>query len=72
MRSRSRRSRRARPRGGGAIPGCETRFARLRVHHVWWWEHGGPTDLDNLLPICSHQHSCVHDKGWHLKLTATP
>ncbi|HMK11592.1 MAG TPA: DUF222 domain-containing protein [Acidimicrobiales bacterium] len=51
-----------------AIPGCETRFARLRMHHVWWWEHGGPTDLDNLLPICSHHHSCVHDKGWHLKL----
>ncbi len=33
------------------------------------WEHGGPTDLDNLLPICNrhHQHF-VHDKGWKLKL----
>ncbi len=46
-----------------AIPGCEVRFSRLRMHHVWWWEHGGPTDLDNLLPICIRHHHCVHDPG---------
>ena len=51
-----------------AIPGCEVRFSRLRMHHVWWWEHGGPTDLDNLLPICSRHHHAVHDRGWRLKL----
>jgi hypothetical protein len=51
-----------------AIPGCEVRFSRLRMHHVWWWEHGGPTDLDNLLPICNRHHHCVHDRGWKLKL----
>ena len=49
-------------------PGCEVRFSRLRMHHVWWWEHGGPTDLDNLLPICSRHHHAVHDHGWQLKL----
>jgi hypothetical protein len=51
-----------------AIPGCEVRFSRLRMHQVWLWEHGGPTDLDNLLPICTHHHSRVHDHGWQLKL----
>ena len=51
-----------------AIPGCEVRFSRTKAHHVWWWEHGGPTDLDNLLPICNRHHHCVHDKGWKLKL----
>ncbi len=51
-----------------AIPGCEVRFARTKMHHVWWWEHGGPTDLDNLLPICNRHHHCVHDLGWKLKL----
>ncbi|HTN79326.1 MAG TPA: DUF222 domain-containing protein [Acidimicrobiales bacterium] len=51
-----------------AIPGCAVRFSRLRMHHVWWWEHGGPTDLDNLLPICGRHHSAVHDRGWKLKL----
>jgi hypothetical protein len=51
-----------------AIPGCAVRFSRLRMHHVRWWEHGGPTDLDNLLPICWRHHSAVHDRGWKLKL----
>jgi hypothetical protein len=52
-----------------AIPGCTVRFSRCKVHHVWEWEQGGPTDFDNLLPLCSrhHQHF-VHDKGWELKL----
>jgi hypothetical protein len=53
-----------------AIPGCEVRFSRTKMHHVWWWEHGGPTDLDNLLPICSRHHHAVHDQGWQLKLLA--
>jgi Domain of unknown function (DUF222) len=51
-----------------AMPGCDVRFARTKMHHVWWWEHGGPTDLDNLLPICNRHHHCVHDLGWELKL----
>ena len=38
------------------------------MHHVWFWEHGGPTDLDNLLPVCSRHHHAVHDEGWTLKL----
>ena len=44
------------------------RFSRTKMHHVWWWEHGGPTDLDNLLPTCSRHHHAVHDHGWKLKL----
>ncbi len=51
-----------------AIPECAVRFSRTKMHHVWWWEHGGPTDLDNLLPICNHHHSAVHARGWKLKL----
>ncbi len=51
-----------------AIPGCEVRFSRTKMHHVWWWEDGGPTDLDNLLPICNRHHHAVHDRGWKLKL----
>jgi hypothetical protein len=51
-----------------AVPDCPVRFPRCKVHHVWWWEHGGPTDLENLLPVCARHHSCVHDKGWKLKL----
>jgi hypothetical protein len=51
-----------------AILGCEARFELCKVHHVVWWEHGGATDLDNLLPLCSRHHHDVHDGGWQLKL----
>ena len=52
-----------------AIPGCERAVLSLQGASRLGWEHGGPTDLDNLLPLCNrhHQHF-VHDKGWKLKL----
>ena len=52
-----------------AIPGCDPRYELCKLHHVIWWEHGGCTDLDNLLPLCVRHHHAVHDQGWHLKLT---
>lgn len=51
-----------------AIPGCAVRFDACTVHHVIWWERGGTTDLDNLVPLCSRHHHRVHDDGWHLTL----
>jgi hypothetical protein len=50
------------------IPGCATHYDRCDLHHVIWWRHGGRTDLDNLLPLCSHHHHKVHDAGWKLTL----
>lgn len=48
---------------GCRFPGCGTRrFAQ--AHHVRWWRHGGRTDLDNLLLICSFHHRLVHEHGW--------
>ncbi len=51
-----------------AIPGCDVRYSRCKLHHVRWWRHGGRTDLANLLPLCAHHHSKVHDAGWNLRL----
>ena len=51
-----------------AIPGCETRYNRLKIHHVVWWRHGGATDLDNLIPVCQKHHTLIHQRGWELKL----
>ena len=51
-----------------AIPGCDTRYDLCKLHHIIWWEHGGRTDLDNLLPLCVRHHHDVHDSGWHLTL----
>ncbi len=53
-----------------AMPGCAVRYAHCKVHHVWWWENGGGTDLDNLVPLCSRHHHAVHDLGWALVLAA--
>ena len=51
-----------------AIPGCDVRYDRCKLHHVIWWRNGGRTDLDNLLPVCTHHHTKVHDGGWELSL----
>ena len=51
-----------------AIPGCAVKYDNCKLHHVVWWENGGPTDLRNLLPLCERHHHCVHDKGWILTL----
>jgi len=48
--------------------GCETPFNRCEIHHVIPWEIGGPTDLVNLLPLCSRHHHLVHEIGWRLEL----
>ena len=51
-----------------AHPGCTVRFDNCQIHHVTPWEHGGPSDLANLLPLCSTHHHLVHEGGWTLTL----
>ena len=45
-------------------PNCDTSLARCDIHHVSWWSHGGPTNLDNLLPLCKQHHRFVHEHGY--------
>ena len=52
-----------------AFHGCDTPFDRCEIHHIDPWERGGPTDLDNLIPLCSRHHHVVHEGGWRLDLT---
>ncbi len=51
-----------------AIPGCDVAFDHCEPHHIREWEHGGRTDLNNLLPLCSRHHHSVHDSNWKLAL----
>jgi HNH endonuclease len=51
-----------------AVPGCAVHYDRCRLHHVVWWSNGGRTDLDNLLPICQHHHTLLHDNRWDVSL----
>jgi hypothetical protein len=53
-----------------AFDGCEVPFHRCEIHHIIPWERGGPTDLDNLIPLCSRHHHLVHELGWKLRLEA--
>jgi hypothetical protein len=49
------------------FPSC-TRKRKLHAHHVLEWQHGGRTDLDNLVFLCSRHHTLVHDQGFRLTL----
>jgi hypothetical protein len=50
------------------IPGCSVAYDRCKLHHVIWWSDGGLTNLDNLLPVCSHHHTKIHHDDWHIEL----
>lgn len=53
--------------GGCTFPGCGLKTF-LDAHHIIHWEHGGPTDLDNLTLLCHHHHKLVHEFGWNVVL----
>jgi hypothetical protein len=48
------------------FPGCSARRF-LQIHHVTWWENGGPTDLDNLAAHCARDHHRIHHGGWRVE-----
>ncbi|MDG2026936.1 MAG: HNH endonuclease signature motif containing protein [Acidimicrobiales bacterium] len=43
--------------GGGASPD------RCHAHHIRYWEHNGPTNIDNLALVCSRCHHDIHIRG---------
>ena len=59
----SRRLRRALEHRDGmcAVPGCGARRG-LHAHHLVHWEHGGATELENLVLLCPFHHR-LHHKG---------
>ena len=52
-----------------AHPDCTVPFDACRIHHVIPWQAGGPTDIDDLLPVCEPHHHLVHEGGWSLAMT---
>jgi hypothetical protein len=38
-----------------------------QAHHIVWWRNGGPTDLENLVLVCTFHHKLVHELGWKLR-----
>ncbi len=53
-----------------AHPDCTMPFSGCKAHHIrWWWRDLGPTDLQNLVPLCERHHHLVHEGGWTLTMT---
>jgi hypothetical protein len=50
---------------GCRFPGCAM-FRYLHAHHVTPWEHGGPTNLDNLLLLCPTHHRLFHEGHYRI------
>jgi hypothetical protein len=49
------------------FPGCtHSRF--LHAHHITHWVRGGPTDISNLVMLCSQHHRLVHEAGYTVEL----
>ncbi|MFN2594131.1 MAG: DUF222 domain-containing protein [Actinomycetota bacterium] len=53
--------------GGCAFPGCSMKTF-LHPHHIKHWVLGGPTDLSNLVMLCSIHHTLVHEHHWSVIL----
>lgn len=49
------------------FPGCDRPAGWSEIHHVQPWQHGGPTELGNLVLLCSRHHQVVHRPGWTVK-----
>lgn len=53
-----------------AHPDCTVAVSACRMHHIkWWWRDLGPTDIDNMVPLCERHHHLVHEGGWTLTMT---
>jgi hypothetical protein len=50
------------------FPGCDRPAGWCEGHHIHPWHTGGPTQLANLVLLCSRHHHLLHRPGWHAKL----
>ena len=55
--------------GGCAYPGCLRRPRQCHAHHVVEWARGGPTDLGNLVLVCSEHHRVLHHGDVRVEIT---
>jgi len=56
-------------RDGGCVA-CGAAPSRCAAHHVEPWLEGGRTDLDNLVLLCAHHHTLVHEGAHRLRRTS--
>jgi hypothetical protein len=54
---------------GCAWGNCRRPPSYTEAHHLRWWSHGGATDLDNGILLCSMHHHRVHRDSWGIRVT---
>ena len=55
----------------GRCVGCGARHNICEPHHEEHWEHGGPTDIDNMCLLCGPcHHTEIHDNGGDIEKAA--
>ncbi len=50
----------------GGCAGCGQHSVMSQAHHIRPRSQGGPTDIDNLMPLCWGCHDNVHLHGWRV------
>jgi hypothetical protein len=50
------------------FPGCDRPSHWCDGHHVVWVSRNGPTNLGNLVMLCSRHHHLLHQPGWDATL----
>jgi uncharacterized protein DUF222/HNH endonuclease len=53
---------------GCRFPACDRPPEWTDAHHVVSWAAGGTTNLDNLVLLCRHHHTLVHEGGWSIHI----
>jgi hypothetical protein len=50
-------------------PGCERPASWCESHHIEHWLHGGGSEIENQVLLCTRHHWKVHEGGWQLVKT---
>ena len=50
------------------LSNCDTPVTECNHHHIHYWEHGGTTDMGNMVPVCEHHHRWIHATSPHIKM----
>ena len=53
---------------GCAWRNCHHPPSYTEAHHLKWWQHGGETNLDNGILLCSMHHHRIHRDGWRISV----
>ena len=52
---------------GCAVTGCGRPPSYTEAHHIHWWSHGGHTNLNNGILLCTGHHHVIH-QGWTVQV----